>query len=570
MEIGAVAGVLGLGWLLSKGSSDAPSNAKKIKAVDPTSDTFYHSSQLARSKLGDASHAMLMNARSQLATEDGRVVSHETPHRERIDIEYPSNYTHNNMVPFFGGRVKQDMREAGYEAKLERFTGMDPYRRAKTEQPIMFEPRPDVGHVYGTPSHTAEFQERAVRSRYVSNEKPFQETRVGPGLGEGFTATPSGGFHQAKTLDYSRPKSVDELRVATNPKLTYRGRVVRGTATVTKRGEIGEVRKHKPEGFFEFTKDRYLVTTGAYLREKQRPLVVLKNTNRMKSRHIQGHAASQDAKATAMRPEVQGSMRQQLKDTGLRNATDTTNSKHGDYGVEGYYAGPTERMITGIRNYLGPLGETVSAMVAPIIDTIRPTKKEDFIVNNRPEGQMAVREAPRVWDPNDVARTTIKETLIHGATLDNPRATYADKPTLQTQDEMRTTMKETALIENHKQGAHTTVNNQGTRDAWTENAQINAHKESTLVGRLPTVEGTKKTVGGAEYGDMTNRKMDKDRVNQRGFGNAAPPNGNSQTGDAVNRIGNNTKVTKDDKTFAINMDRISPYQLKPLSTNPFV
>jgi hypothetical protein len=33
-----------------------------------------------------------------------------------------------------------------------------------------------------------------VRSRYVSNEKTFEDVRVGPGLGKGFTATPSGGF----------------------------------------------------------------------------------------------------------------------------------------------------------------------------------------------------------------------------------------------------------------------------------------------------------------------------------------------------------------------------------------
>jgi hypothetical protein len=36
-------------------------------------------------------------------------------------------------------------------------------------------------------------------------------------------------------------------------------------------------------------------------------------------------------------------------------------------------------------------------------------------------------------------------------------------------------------------------------------------------------------------------------------------NGNSLTGDAENRIGSNTKVTKDDATFAVNMERISPY-----------
>jgi len=67
---------------------------------------------------------------------------------------------------------------------------------------------------------------------------------------------------------------------------------VRGQSTVPLRGDIGTVRKQKPAGFFHFTKDRYIITTGAVVREKQRPLVVLKNTNRIKSRMIQGHAAS--------------------------------------------------------------------------------------------------------------------------------------------------------------------------------------------------------------------------------------------------------------------------------------
>jgi hypothetical protein len=49
------------------------------------------------------------------------------------------------------------MRSAGFESKLEKFTGMDPVRRVKTEQTQMFEPRPDIGHVFGMPSHTEEF-----------------------------------------------------------------------------------------------------------------------------------------------------------------------------------------------------------------------------------------------------------------------------------------------------------------------------------------------------------------------------------------------------------------------------
>ena len=572
MEIGAIASVLGLGWYLSKSQDTNVTDENKIPVVHGPNDTMYHSSQLARAKIGDATHGMLMNAKSLQGQDKGKVIPEQTPHRVNLEkgqhVEDPSRFVHNNMQPFFGGRVKQDMRTGGFESKLERFTGMDTYRRVKTEQTPMFEPRPNIGHVFGTPSNTEMFSDRMARSRYVGNEKAFEEVRVGPGLGNGFTAKPEGGFQQAKTLDYSKPKNVDELRVSTNPKLSFKGRVVRGTSAVPLRGDIGQVSKWKPDRFFKMTKDRYLVTTGAFVREKQRPLVVLKETQRIRSRHLQGHAVSQDAKAMASRPEVQESKRQQLEDVGLRNASDVR-GRHGDYGIEGYYAGPTERTITGLRNYLGPIGETVSAVVAPIMDSIRPTKKEDFIVNRRPEGQMAVREKPRVWDPNDVARTTTKETLIHGATLNNPRAVEADKPRLQLQDTARTTQKEGTLIEGHIQQAKTTISPEAPRDAYTENAVQNSHREGTLVGRIPATQGAKQAIDGEKYGELNHTKLDGDRVNTRGMGNAAPISG-GQNADPIGRIGENTKVTEDDRTFKVNMERIGSYQLKPLSTNPFV
>ena len=47
-------------------------------------------------------------------------------------------------------------------------------------------------------------------------------------MDEDLTA-PSGGFHQ-DTRDFIIPKSIDELRPASNPQISYKGRVIPGKA----------------------------------------------------------------------------------------------------------------------------------------------------------------------------------------------------------------------------------------------------------------------------------------------------------------------------------------------------
>ena len=53
----------------------------------------------------------------------------------------PSTFTHNNMVPFFGSKVRQNVDELSTIPIMETFTGMsDTYQRKKEIQPL-FEPQ---------------------------------------------------------------------------------------------------------------------------------------------------------------------------------------------------------------------------------------------------------------------------------------------------------------------------------------------------------------------------------------------------------------------------------------------
>merc|ERR1711871_661145 len=96
------------------------------------------------------------------------------------------------------------------------------------------------------------------------NESPIEKIQVGPGLNQGYTSSPSGGFQQPDTRDYVLPKNTDQIRVKTNPKISYYGRINSGEKI------------NKPDTFYVQNSDRYLTTTGAVIAPEQRPCIVSK------------------------------------------------------------------------------------------------------------------------------------------------------------------------------------------------------------------------------------------------------------------------------------------------------
>ena len=96
--------------------------------------------------------------------------------------------------------------------------------------------------------------------------KPFESIHVGPGLGKGFSSEGSGGFNSGmEDRDAWLDKTVDQLRVSTNPKLEYSLDNLQGPAqsTIKNVGLQGKVEKYRPDAFFVNSQDRWLTTTGA-------------------------------------------------------------------------------------------------------------------------------------------------------------------------------------------------------------------------------------------------------------------------------------------------------------------
>ncbi len=143
------------------------------------------------------------------------------------------NFVHNNMMPFFkskdgGFNPYTELKNAEMrQRRMETFTGsannLD--YRPKTERRRLFDPVAGLTNMYGTPVLTDVMDSRYIPGMERRNERPFQEVRVTPGLNLGYNEVAKFGEHDPFRV---LPKTVDELRVASKPKLTYGSVVIPG------------------------------------------------------------------------------------------------------------------------------------------------------------------------------------------------------------------------------------------------------------------------------------------------------------------------------------------------------
>ena len=262
---------------------------------------------------------------------------------------------HDNMIPFIKNKNQQNLNFDAYSNTLGRHTGNDvDYRPKKKEIKPFFDITPNNSYVYGSPSFTDSVgMDRYVTSQMRQGEKPFQDIRVGPGLAAGYTAEPVGGLNQANARDYIMPKSVDETRVLTNPRLTYEGRVVAGLKS-GQRGLQAKIFKHRPETYYNSCPERGNLSSAikaSQLREK----FYMKPTQKQYQKQYYGGLGQ----AQLSKPRKEGAYRRSTKNNYMnptpRNAyredswtvnEEANESAVGDYGKNSFDNRANERDTT--------------------------------------------------------------------------------------------------------------------------------------------------------------------------------------------------------------------------------
>ena len=157
---------------------------------------------------------------------------------------------HNNMVPFFGANVTQTTYNGATDGILDTYTGTGKNTFFhKEEAPAMFKPEAGTGLPWGKQVETDFEQSRMVTSLATKNVFPIEPVLVGPGVNDGYTNLPSGGYQQDSIREFALPKTTDEIRVANKPKLTYSADPVPGNHFITEMGLQAPVKKNRPDRF---------------------------------------------------------------------------------------------------------------------------------------------------------------------------------------------------------------------------------------------------------------------------------------------------------------------------------
>ena len=467
------------------------------------------------------------------------------------------NFTHNNMTPFFkGSTVKQSMLTN--KRVLDSHSGSDLYTLKSDAEPL-FNPNNKKETAYGSQDVNGIIQHRYNASNYRSNELPFDQIQVGAGLDGGYKACGKDGFHP---MYRPMPKSVDELRTKSNPKKTFNGRKNAGKEMNDMRGLQGRVIKKTPDTAFEQSPSQYLITTGAVIKERQKPTVVLRDTNRKDSvEYIP--SADVNTKETTARALYRKSDKDTYETTGPRNLHEDdawTDIDFGDYGMKGTHFPPNERDCTTVPTPASNLNSVVRAIIAPVLDIFRYTKKQNALGNIREAGNVGTSQITKniIYDATDVARTTIKET-----TIDNDRMGQLTGPikltTYDPDDIARRTIKETTTDNEYSGVAQSYYKKTRVNEAE-YSMRTNEVRETTLIGRHPTPEGVKVVNGGDSMNidirrqggeDMNNRDLVKQKVYLNSY-----------------ESGSKSTKQKENYDFTILDEQINPALLTPFKKNP--
>jgi hypothetical protein len=332
-------------------------------------------------------------------------------------------FKHNNMVPFDGGKVKGRTYNMNIsETVLDNMAGNGSQIIRKIEQAPLFKPEQNMQWNYGMPNQSDFYQSRVNPGMRNNNVKPFETINVGPGLNDGYSVDGNGGFNSGMAArDKWLPKTVDELRVETNPKLEYELNGHQGPANafikaVPTADQLGRIEKQRPDTYFINTQDRWLTTNGIEKGETLRSIQELGMIKREDAQtNYAGHAGPGDVKAIYAPQNFETAKKIQLGSLDLRPATAVGHGPNENEDPHKSYTNYNNNRSTIKQpdNIRSGFSGAIGAVIAPVLDIFKPTKKDETINNVRIYGAASSISKGNVYNPNDSTATTIKETTIY-------------------------------------------------------------------------------------------------------------------------------------------------------------
>jgi len=334
-------------------------------------------------------------------------------------------FKHNNMTPFNGGKVKGRSYDVNInETVLDNMIGSGSQVIKKSEQAPLFKPENNMQWAYGTPNQSDFYQSRVNPSIKNNNVKPFETITVGPGLDKGYGINGNNGYNSGlEARDKWLPKTVDQLRVTTNPKMEYDLTNHQGPAksfinNISTGQMIGRFEKQRPDTYFVNDPARWFTTTGAEKGETQRPMQEMGMVKRNeKDTDYMGPAGSVDIKAGMAPENFEPSKRTEVLSGCINHSVASGRGPHndGDNFLRSHTNYENNRSTVKQPDTLrSGFSGAIGAIIAPIMDILKPTRKDETINNIRIYGE-AGPAVPQsyVYNQYQGAPTTIKETTLY-------------------------------------------------------------------------------------------------------------------------------------------------------------
>ena len=401
---------------------------------------------------------------------------------------YDKKPFHNNMVPFFGGTIKQNVDPLGNETKLNMYTGQWDYsRKQKQEIAPMFAPEKNVRNIYGDSAVLKKMDENM--SRYIpsllrTNEAPTEKVYVTPGLNLGYNEVASFGFQDPVR---ALPKTTNEIRAKNKPKLTYDRPVLSGKSITQEGTKRPNQNKNLPELVVYNEKgERNFGAKAVVVGEMARPTFLLGRALRSFSRFFFGAAketAANNQQSTAgytnnakrsshkneyIAPAAPATSKKQqaVIDDSAKNTKRQTIEKNKH---KGYF----NSIFKAVTNYIAPakatIKETTLSSSKPINmkpvevkqqayfqDKAKATIKQVTELNNHRGNLTNTRKAGKVYNPDDTAKTTIRQTTEINNHEGNLTSTRKLGKVYNPDDTAKTTIRQTTEINNHEGNLKTT------------------------------------------------------------------------------------------------------------------
>lgn len=367
---------------------------------------------------------------------------------------------HNNMDPFFVKKTQSfhNMIETD-KSVHELFNNKKEVTRKE-----FFSPDNNIDNINGSSFQYEVLKNRTNQSvlNLNNNVFPIDQIRVGPGLNDGFNNAGSGGFHDYTTNLFAIPKNIDELRFDSNQKeKTFAIDYQAPRIDIGQRGIVNPPSKNKPERVYEQTEDNFFKTTGAILKNTNRPIENVKATNKQDS-HI----------------DYAGNVK--LTKGGV--------SEQDNYNKNSITIYDNERKTTECKTVMNNPTSIIKALIAPILDGVKLSKKQYTIDAPRETGGNVSTNVNKatVYDPvNYITKTTVKETTIHDSQNSNLKTNDGTYSALH--DDAKTTVKETTV---HDSQNSNLKGNDGTYSALHDDAKTTVKETIVHDSQMLNLKGT--------------------------------------------------------------------------------